>query len=76
MGASGFAETITVEKIQTDNSRNFILKQIVEKIGNQLRALVIDQNGREQRIYITSDDAIEVKRGLWVIRPGAYQTEI
>jgi hypothetical protein len=73
---SCFADTITVDKIQSDNSHNFVLKQIVEKLGNRLRALVIDRDGREQHIYITSEDAIEIKRGLWVIRPGTYQTEI
>jgi hypothetical protein len=73
---SVFAETVHVGNVQPDGSHALVLKKIVEKSGNRLRALVIDSEGREQQIYITSDDAIEIKRGLWVIRPGNYQTEI
>jgi hypothetical protein len=78
LGTSCLADTITVDRIQSEGSEthNFVLKKIVEKMGNRLRALIIDRDGREQSIYITSEDAIEIKRGLWVIRPGTYQTEI
>ena len=75
-GVPAFAENVVVDQIQSDNSHNMVLKKIVEKIGNRLRALVIDREGREQHIYITSEDAVEIKRGLWVIRPGTYQIEI
>ena len=73
---SAFADTVHVGSLQADGSHAVVLKKIVEKLGNKLRALVIDSEGREQQIYITSDDAIEIKRGLWVIRPGNYPTEI
>jgi hypothetical protein len=71
-----FAETMTVGRIEADNSRNMVLKKIVEKIGNRMLALVVDREGREQHIYITGEDALEIKRGLWVIRPGTYQIDI
>ena len=74
--ANCYAETVVVDTIRSDTSKNCVLKKIVEKIGNRLRALVIDREGKEQQIYIISEDAIEIKRGLWVIRPGTYQTEI
>lgn len=75
--APGFADTVVVERIQADNSHNFLLKRILEKVGGRLlRALVIDTEGHETHLYITAEDAIEIKRGLWVLRPGTYQTEI
>jgi hypothetical protein len=78
LGSSRFAaaETITVGQVEPGNSRNLVLKKIVEKMGNRLLALVVDSEGREQHIYITGDDAVEIKRGLWIIRPGIYQIDI
>jgi hypothetical protein len=75
-GAPAFAETMTVGRLESDNSRNMVLKKIVEKIGNRLLALVVDREGREQHIFITGEDAVEIKRGLWLIRPGTYQIDI
>ncbi len=72
-GAPSFAgETLVVGKIEAETSRNVVLKKIVEKTGNRLLAQVIDREGREHHIYITGEDAVEIKRGLWVIRPGTY----
>jgi hypothetical protein len=70
------AETVTVQAIDPDNSKNVVLKKIDQKVGNRLRVVVIDREGHEQHISISSEDAIEIKRGLWLIRPGIYQIEI
>jgi hypothetical protein len=76
MSAGALADTVVVQKSGNEGAGDFLLKRIVEKLGNRLRALVIDRDGREQKIYITADDVVEIKRGLWVIRPGTYQTDI
>jgi hypothetical protein len=70
------AETLVVGKIEAETAHNVILKKIVEKKGSLLLAQVVDREGREQHIFITGDDAVEIKRGLWVIRPGTYQIDI
>lgn len=60
------------ETVEVTGSSGLVLKH-VEKVGNRIRAQIIDHDGRESQIYINSDDAVEFKRGLWVIRPGIYQ---
>jgi hypothetical protein len=75
-GVPALAETMTVGQLDADNSHNMVLKKIVENMGSHLLALVVDREGREQQIFITVEDAVEIKRGLWVIRPGTYQIDI
>lgn len=70
-----WADTVTVGKTQSDGSHEILLKRIVERVGDHLlRALVVDQDGHEQQLLLTADDVYEAKRGLWVVRPGVYQT--
>jgi hypothetical protein len=55
----------------------YTLKRILGQVGSSsLNALVIDGQGQERNLVITRDDVVEVKRGLWVLRPGNYQTDI
>lgn len=76
-GVPTFAgESLVVGKIVVETSHNVVLKRIVEKKGSLLLAQVVDGEGLEQHIFITGDDAVEIKRGLWVIRPGTYQIDI
>lgn len=63
------------DAVVSSTNNILVLKRIVEKVGNRMRALVVDHDGHESQIYINSEDAVEIKRGLWMIRPGVYQSE-
>lgn len=75
-GSIARAETLTIKNTHSDGASSYLLKRIVENLGNRLRALIVEPNGHERRIILTADDVIEIKRGLWVVRPGVYQTDI
>lgn len=78
LGASlAQGETLTIAPPTAKAQTAFHLKRILAKVSDRIfRGLIVGLDGGEQQIYLTADDVFEVKRGLWELRPGTYQTAI
>lgn len=69
--AGAWSEPLVVDEFDGE----YVVKHIVARIGEKMRALVADDEGHISQIVISSGDAREAKRGRWVLRPGTYPSD-
>ena len=61
--------------VSGEESGEYVIKHIVDRVGERIRALVTDSDGNLRQIVFFEADAREKSRGLWVVRAGSYPSE-